>query len=190
MAFNMNNISKQNEERMYCQIFENYEPNDKSCLIPLLQDVQNIYSYLPESVLQEVADFVGLPLSRVYGVATFYNQFRLTPLGENIIRVCRGTACHVKNSANILFALENTLGIKAGQTTRDKKFTIEVVNCIGACSIAPVITVNEDYYGRITVRDIPNIIKKYSKTSKQTNSITKKEGTSTNLNVSSGEFGI
>ncbi len=151
---------------MHSHIFKNYESNDKSCLIPLLQDVQSIYGYLPESALQEVADYVGLPLSRVYGVATFYNQFRLTPLGENIIKVCRGTACHVKSSANILFAIETALNIKAGETTRDKKFTIEVVNCIGACSIAPVITVNEDYYGRITTRDIPNIIRKYVKASK------------------------
>jgi NADH-quinone oxidoreductase E subunit len=148
---------------MHTDIFKSYEPNDKSSLIPLLQEVQSIYGYLPESALQEVADFVGMPLSRVYGVATFYNQFRLAPLGENIIRVCRGTACHVKNSANILLALENALNIKAGGTTRDRKFTIEVVNCIGACSIAPVMTVNDEYYGRITVKDIPNIVKKYSK---------------------------
>ena len=148
---------------MHTHIFENYEPSDKSSLIPLLQDVQSVYGYLPESALQEVADFVCMPLSRVYGVATFYNQFRLAPLGENIIRVCRGTACHVKNSANILLALENALNIKAGGTTRDRKFTIEVVNCIGACSIAPVITVNDEYFGRITVKDIPNIVKKYSK---------------------------
>jgi NADH-quinone oxidoreductase E subunit len=148
---------------MHTDIFKSYEPNDKSSLIPLLQEVQSIYGYLPESALQEVANFVGMPLSRVYGVATFYNQFRLAPLGENIIRVCRGTACHVKNSANILLALENALNIKAGGTTRDRKFTIEVVNCIGACSIAPVMTVNDEYYGRITVKDIPNIVKKYSK---------------------------
>jgi NADH-quinone oxidoreductase subunit E len=151
---------------MHTHIFENFEPNDKSSLIPLLQEVQSVYGYLPESALQEVSDFVGMPLSRVYGVATFYNQFRLAPLGENIIRVCRGTACHVKNSANILLALENALNIKAGGTTRDRKFTIEVVNCIGACSIAPVITVNDEYFGRITVKDIPNIVKKYSKASK------------------------
>jgi len=147
---------------MHDKIFGNYPPKDRSSLIPLLQDVQSIYGYLPESALQEVADFVGMPLSRVYGVATFYNQFRLIPLGENVIRVCRGTACHVKSSANILYALESSLKIKAGETTRDKKFTIEVVNCIGACSIAPVITVNDEYHGRITVKDIPNILKKYN----------------------------
>ena len=147
---------------MHKNILKSYPSKDKSILIAVLQDIQGIYGYLPEAALQDVADFVGLPLSRVYGVATFYNQFRLTPLGENVIRVCRGTACHVSNSANILFNLETALNIKAGQTTRDKKFTLETVACIGACSIAPVITVNEDYYGKVTVKEIPNIIKKYS----------------------------
>ena len=146
---------------MHNKIFEYYQPNDRSTLIPLLQEVQTIYGYLPENALRDISNFVKVPLSRVYGVATFYNQFRLMPLGENIIRVCRGTACHVKNSANILFALESELGVIAGHTTRDKKFTLEVVNCIGACSIAPVILVNDDYHGRITVKDIPKILKKY-----------------------------
>ena len=149
------------EDKMHNKIFENYQPNDRSTLIPLLQEVQTIYGYLPENALRDISNFVKVPLSRVYGVATFYNQFRLMPLGENIIRVCRGTACHVKNSANILFALEAELGVMAGHTTRDKKFTLEVVNCIGACSIAPVILVNDDYHGRITVKDIPKILKKY-----------------------------
>ena len=147
---------------MHSQIFEDYLPKDKSSLIPLLQDIQSIYGYLPEDALQEIADFVALPLSRVYGVATFYNQFRLIPLGENIIKVCRGTACHVKNSANILYAIESTLNIKAGETSRDKKFSIEVVNCIGACSIAPVITINDEYFGRLTVKEIPAILKKFT----------------------------
>ncbi len=146
---------------MHSQIFSKYTKNDKSSLIPLLQDVQTIYGYLPEDALKDVAEFVGSSLSRVYGVATFYNQFRLTPLGDNIIRVCRGTACHVKNSANILASLENTLGIAAGGTTKDKRFTLETVACIGACSIAPVIVVNDDYHGRISTRDIPSILKKY-----------------------------
>jgi NADH-quinone oxidoreductase subunit E len=148
-------------------IFDNYKSKDKSSLIPLLQDVQNLYGYLPEKILKEISNFVDMPLSRVYGVATFYNQFRLTPLGENVIRVCRGTACHVKNSSNILYALETELKIKAGETSKDKKFTLEVVNCIGACSIAPVITVDEEYFGRIAVKDISGIIKKNKKTSKQ-----------------------
>jgi len=148
---------------MHNRIFSNYSNKDKSSLIPLLQDVQSVYGYLPESALTDIADFVDMPLSRVYGVATFYNQFRLIPLGENIIRVCRGTACHVKSSANILAAIENELKIKAGETTRDRKFTIEIVNCIGACSIAPVIMINNDYHGRITVKDVPKILKRYMK---------------------------
>ena len=147
---------------MHKHIFEKYPAGDKSNLIALLQGVQDIYGYLPETALQEVSDFVGYPLSRVYGVATFYNQFRLTPLGENVIRVCRGTACHVCNSANILFTLETNLGIKAGQTTRDKRFTLETVACIGACSIAPVITVNDEYFGKVTVKEIPGILKKFN----------------------------
>lgn len=148
---------------MHTHIFEKYESKDKSALIPLLQDIQDVYNYLPETALKDISEFVDMPLSRVYGVATFYNQFRLTPLGENVIKVCRGTACHVKNSANILSALESELNIKAGETTRDKKFTLEVVNCIGACSIAPVILVNDEYYGRIAVKDISKIIKSFSK---------------------------
>ena len=159
--FKCDDYSEIIEEKMHQDIFNNYQPNDRSSLIPLLQDVQSIYGYLPENALRDIAEFVKIPLSRVYGVATFYNQFRLTPLGENIIRICRGTACHVKNSANILYALETELGISAGQTTRDKKFTLEVVNCIGACSIAPVMLVNDDYHGRISVKDIPKILKKY-----------------------------
>ena len=151
---------------MHAKIFEEYQPNDKSSLIPLLQDVQNIHGYLPEDALQEISDYLGIPLSRVYGVATFYNQFRLIPLGENVIRVCRGTACHVKNSYNILYAIESTLNIKAGQTSRDKKFSIEVVNCIGACSIAPVITINDEYFGRLSVKEIPSILKKYTNATK------------------------
>jgi NADH-quinone oxidoreductase E subunit len=148
---------------MHKHIFKNYKQKDKSVLIPMLQDVQSVYGYLPEAVLQELADFIGLPLSKVYGVATFYNQFRLTPLGENVIKVCRGTACHVSNSANILYALETELNVKAGQTTRDKKFTLETVACIGACSIAPVISINDEYHGRLTVKGIPAILKKYNK---------------------------
>jgi NADH-quinone oxidoreductase subunit E len=148
---------------MYPEILGKYEKGNKSSLIPLLQDVQDKYNYLPENELREIAEFLEIPLSRVYGVATFYNQFRLNPQGENVIKICRGTACHVKNSSNILFNLETTLKAKAGETTRDKKFSIEVVNCIGACSIAPVITVNDDFHGRISVKDIPKILKGYSK---------------------------
>lgn len=148
---------------MHSHIFQHYPKNDRSNLIALLQDVQEIYGYLPEKALRDISEHLSMPLSGVYGVATFYNQFRLTPLGKNIIRVCRGTACHVKNSANLLTALENELGICAGQTTRDKLFTLETVACIGACSIAPVININDEYYGRVTIKEIPKILNKYRK---------------------------
>ena len=152
---------------MYEKITENYTKNDRSCLIPLLQDIQEAYGYLPEDILSQVSEFVNMPFASVYGVATFYNQFRLAPLGKYVIRVCRGTACHVKNSANVLIALENELGVPAGCTTRDKVFTLETVACIGACSIAPVININEEYFGRVTVNEIPKIIKKYKNMAKK-----------------------
>jgi NADH-quinone oxidoreductase subunit E len=152
---------------MYKKILNNFPKKDRSCLIPILQDIQTEYGYLPQDVLSEVADYIDMPFASVYGVATFYNQFRLTPLGKYVIRVCRGTACHVKNSANILIALEAELGINAGCTTRDKVFTLETVACIGACSIAPVMNINEEYFGRLTVNEIPKIIKKYKNMAKK-----------------------
>lgn len=152
---------------MHNEVFKNYPAKDRSNLIAILQEIQEVYGYLPEDALQDVSEFVNMPMSSVYGVATFYNQFRLTPLGKNVIRVCRGTACHVKNSANILISLENELSICAGQTTRDKLFTLETVACIGACSIAPVISINEEYYGRLTTKEIPKILKKYKAAAKK-----------------------
>ena len=152
---------------MYEKILENYPSKDRSCLIPILQDIQTEYGYLPEDVMARVSEFVDMPFASVYGVATFYNQFRLTPLGKYVISVCRGTACHVKNSANVLIALETELEIEAGATTRDKVFTLETVACIGACSIAPVIKINEEYYGRLTVQEIPKLIKKYRNMAKK-----------------------
>jgi len=146
---------------MHNHIIQKYPKNDRSNLIALLQDIQEIYGYLPEEAIKDISEHLNIPVSSVYGVATFYNQFRLTPLGKNVIRVCRGTACHVKNSSNLLLALETELGITAGKTTRDKLFTLETVACIGACSIAPVININDEYYGRISVKEIPKILNKY-----------------------------
>jgi NADH-quinone oxidoreductase E subunit len=143
------------------KIFEKYSPGDPSVIIPLLQDIQDQYGYLPEEKVRYVAKFTGVSVSRIFGVATFYNQFRLTPLGKFLIRVCRGTACHVKGSGQILERLEQELGCKAGDTSKDKMFTIETVACIGACSIAPVITIGDDFHGKVTPRDIPKLLKKY-----------------------------
>jgi len=159
---------------MHKEIFNNYTPKDRSNLIVILQEIQEVYGYLPEDALGDVSDFVNIPLASIYGVATFYNQFRLKPLGKNVIRVCRGTACHVKNSANVLSALEFELGVTAGNTTRDKLFTLETVACIGACSIAPVISINDEYYGRVEVKEITKILKKY-RNEEKTKAITEKE---------------
>ena len=148
---------------MHRKLFNDFEEGNRSNLIELLQNVQDIYGYLPEIAMMDIAEFLHLPNSSVYGVATFYNQFRLTPLGKNVINVCRGTACHVKDSANILSTLESELGVCVGMTTRDKEFTLEEVACIGACSIAPVISINGEYYGRLTTKDIPKIISEYKK---------------------------
>ena len=146
---------------MHRTFFENYEAGNRSNLIGILQDVQELYGYIPELAMLDIAEFLTMPPSSVFGVATFYNQFRLTPLGKNVINVCRGTACHVKESANILAALESELGVLVGMTTRDKQFTLEQVACIGACSIAPVISINGEYYGRLKTKDIPKILSQY-----------------------------
>lgn len=152
---------------MHNKLFNKYENGNRSHLIALLQDVQDIYGYVPEIAMLDIAEFLNLPTSSIYGVTTFYNQFRLTPLGKNVINVCRGTACHVKDSANILFALENELGISVGMTTRDREFTIEQVACIGACSIAPVISINGEYFGRLKTKDIPKLIAEFRKRDKE-----------------------
>ncbi|MCP5063480.1 MAG: NADH-quinone oxidoreductase subunit NuoE [Ignavibacteriae bacterium] len=148
---------------MHRKLFEQFEQGNRSNLIGLLQDVQDIYGYVPEIAMMDIAEFLSLPTSSVYGVATFYNQFRLTPLGKNVINVCRGTACHVKDSANILASLENELGVSVGMTTRNKEFTLEEVACIGACSIAPVISINGEYFGRLKTKDIPKLIADFRK---------------------------
>ena len=123
-------------------ILERYRPVSVSALIPILQDLQEHYGYLPEGALDHVGRALDISTTRIYGVATFYNQFRLQPLGKHLVRICRGTACHVKGSASLLDALEAELGVKAGMTTKDGQFTLETVACLGACSIAPVMMID------------------------------------------------
>ncbi|MFA6233451.1 MAG: NADH-quinone oxidoreductase subunit NuoE [Bacteroidota bacterium] len=148
------------------QIYGTYPAGDASCLIDMLQDVQEHFGYLPDYEMQKVARHVDIPVSRVYGVATFYNQFRFQPLGKYVIKVCRGTACHVKGSLNILTTIENELGIKAGQTSKDLLFTIETVACIGACSIAPVIAVNDSFHGGLTNKSLQKVLRHYQRQEK------------------------
>lgn len=124
-------------------------PRDASSLIAVLQDIQREMRYLPREALIETAATLQVPLSKVYSVATFYNAFSLTPRGEKIIRVCQGTACHIKGADLIQEQLETGLGIKAGETSPDMKYTIEVVNCVGVCAMAPVVVVNDRIRGNV-----------------------------------------
>lgn len=132
-------------------------------LIPILQDVQEQEGFLSREAVVRIGGHLGLPTSKIYGVATFYNQFRFLPIGKYHILVCRGTACHVKGSSSLLKTLEQTLKIAPGQTTRDGLFSLEVVACIGACGLAPVICVNGEFHGNLAADDVTKIINRYRK---------------------------
>lgn len=142
------------------EILKNYSMEEKY-LIPILQDAQDEYGYLPEEVLKEIACNLDLSLSQVFGVVTFYSQFHLEPRGENIIRVCTGTACHVRGGSEVLDQLKEELNIDSGETTEDLNFTLETVACIGACGLAPVIMINDETFGRMTPKKVPEILKNF-----------------------------
>ena len=130
--------------------------------MPVLQHAQNIYGYLPIEVQIKIAESLHIPLAEVYGVATFYSQFSLNPKGKHRVSVCLGTACYVKGSGDIYNKLMERLGISGGEITPDGKFSLDACRCIGACGLAPVLTVNEDVYGRLTVDDVDKILEKYN----------------------------
>ncbi len=136
--------------------------SDKGALMPILQKAQEIYGYLPIEVQKIIAHEMDIPLEKIYGVATFYSQFTLNPKGKYTISVCLGTACYVKGSGDIFDELSKKLGINGGETTSDGKFTLVDCRCIGACGLAPVLTVNDDVYGRLTVDDVDGILAKYA----------------------------
>ncbi len=131
----------------------------KGNLIPLLQGVQNIYGYIPEEAFYEISRQTGLKLNDLYGVATFYAQFRLSPVGKNIVRICHGTACHVQNATKVTEDILNFLEIKDGETTSDGIFTVETVACLGCCSLAPVMMIGEETYGKLTGKKAVDIVK-------------------------------
>lgn len=135
--------------------------SDKSLLMHVMQEAQEIYGYLPFEVQNMIAEGMGVPLEKVYGVSTFYAQFALSPKGEYHISVCLGTACYVKGSQEVLDELSAQLGIDAEECSEDGKFSLTACRCIGACGLAPVITVNEDVYGRLTAADVKDILAKY-----------------------------
>lgn len=136
--------------------------DERGALMPVLQKAQEIYGYLPIEVQTMIAEGLDIPLSEVYGVATFYSQFSLTPKGKHRISVCLGTACYVKGADKILAALEEKLGIKVGECTPDGMFSIDSCRCVGACGLAPVVMVDEDVYGRMTVEQIDDMLAKYT----------------------------
>jgi NADH-quinone oxidoreductase subunit E len=133
---------------------------DKSTLIAVMQDVQEAFNYLPKEALDAAGKALGIPATRVYEVATFYTAFSLKPRGENIIKVCMGTACHVRGASSIQDKMERTIGIKPGETSADKKFTLETVNCVGACALGPVMVINTEYHGQVTMAKVDKIIGK------------------------------
>lgn len=135
--------------------------DDPGAVMPVLQQAQDIYGYLPIEVQKIVADGLGMPLEEVYGVATFYSQFSLSPKGEYAISVCLGTACYVKGAAKILESLSEQLGIGAEECTEDGKFSLSACRCIGACGLAPVMTVNDEVYGRLEAKDVAGILGQY-----------------------------
>ena len=144
-------------------ILEHYPDARRDALIPLLQEVQTQHGYLSRAAIGRISEHLRLPASKIYGVATFYNQFRFLPQGRFHVQVCRGTACHVKGSAAILEAIKRELKIEPGQTGRDRLFSLEVVACIGACGLAPVICVNGEFHAGVTTKSVAKILDSYRK---------------------------
>ena len=143
------------------QVLDEMGTVDSGHMIPLLQRLQDTYGYLPQEVLLEVSRRTGIPASQMFGVATFYAQFHMEPRGRHMIRVCHGTACHVRGGKEILGVVMNELGIGEGETTDDRRYTLEVVACLGTCFLAPVIMVDSDYYGNLTPNKVGRILKRY-----------------------------
>ena len=136
--------------------------DDAGMLVAILQDVQAEYNYLPKETLVEVSQNLDVPLSRVYSVATFFKALSLTPRGRHLINVCLGTACHVRGAVKILERIERDLGIKSGETTKDLRFTLETVNCVGACALGPIAIVDGEYHGQMKTDKVPALLESYT----------------------------
>lgn len=143
------------------EVLKNYPDAKRDSLIPILQEVQQADGFLSKQAIVEIAKHLKLSASKIYGVATFYNQFRFNKPGKYEIQVCRGTACHVKGSLKVLEALKQELGVDAGQTSSDGLFSLEVVACIGACGLAPVICIGEDFHANVNPEDVKKILDGY-----------------------------
>ena len=136
--------------------------HQSGALIPLLQSAQNSYGYIPEKIIYYISELVNVPAAEIYGIITFYSQFRLKPVGKNLIRICEGTACHVNGAKTVLSTLQDELGISIGETTDDGNFSLVSVACLGCCSLAPVITIKDETFGNLNTDKIKKAINKYS----------------------------
>ena len=155
------NGTKEQEEKLRAELAQLKKRGDNGLMIAALQKAQDIYGYLPEAVQQIIADELGVSLAEVYGVATFYAQFSLYPKGRYKIGVCLGTACYVKGSGDVYRKICDTLKIEGGQCTDDLKFSLDATRCIGCCGLAPVMTVNDDVYGKLTADGVAAVLAKY-----------------------------
>jgi len=154
-----NILTKENFLKLDQVIEENKER--KGALMPVLNEAQKIFGAIPLEVQKVISEKLGVPMAEIYGVVTFYSQFSLEPKGDYIIGVCLGTACYVKGAQAIIDRIKKELNVEVGKTSADGKFTLEATRCIGACGLAPVMTINEDVYGRLSETEIPGILKKY-----------------------------
>jgi NADH-quinone oxidoreductase subunit E len=141
-------------------IIQKYD-GDKGQLVSMLQDIQTEYHYLPKDALDEVVILLGVPASQVYSVATFFKAFSLTPRGRHVIKVCLGTACHVRGAAKVVEKMEIDLGVKRTETTPDRRYTLETVNCVGCCALGPMVMIDEKYHGQITSDKVSPLLAKY-----------------------------
>lgn len=154
------------EENALTEIVKKFPDSKRENLIPLLQEVQLHQGFISRESVKFIGSYLKLPASKIYGVATFYNQFRFNPPGKNHIQICRGTACHVKGSSNILDTIKRELKINPSQTSRDGLFSLEVVACLGACGLAPVICLNGEFIANVTTNDIKRLVKKLKQEAK------------------------
>ena len=143
------------------KILSRYQNRKKSSLLSILQEIQTEYNYLPRRALELISELLDVPKSKIWGLATFYAQFSLTPRGKNVVRVCRGTSCHVRGGKSILRVAQQQLGITEGETREDLQFTLETVACLGTCFLSPVMMVNRNYYGKLVPSQIQSILGEY-----------------------------
>ena len=142
------------------EILHRYPPEKRHSLA-ILQDLQHHFNYIPREGMEALAEYLGCPLSSLYSMATFYRALSLKPKGRHIIKLCDGTACHIRGSVNLAGGITRLLGIGAGETTEDGLFSLELVNCLGSCALAPVMVVDETYYGKVTLEKLPEILAQY-----------------------------